>query len=149
VHSKPVGSGAQAYRYLARYVYRVALSERSILRHDPHQITLRYRDSDTNRPRTLRLEPHEFLRRFLQHVLPSRFCKVRHYGLHHSSKRETIHLLQASMALACGCSLPPHEQSDCQSSAPECPKCQSVMIFEARRPAGGAINPALHVRGPP
>lgn len=131
VHSKPVGSGEKAYQYLARYVYRVALGERAILQHSEERITLRYRDSNTGRPRTLRLAPREFLRRFLQHVLPSRFCKVRHYGLHHSSKRKTISALRAAMALLMGQPLPelPPEP---ELTVPACPQCEAAMVFDER-----------------
>ena len=131
VHSQPVGSGEHAYRYLARYVYQVFLSERSILQHDDRTITVLYRKSGSNKPRTMRLEPMEFLRRFLQHVLPSRFCKVRHYGLHHSSKRETIKLLQSAMSIATGCDIP--EIPECDLPEPiTCPKCKVPMKFEKR-----------------
>jgi len=131
VHSEPVGSGEAAYRYLARYVYQVYISESAILQHDERCITLRYRKSGTNEPKTLRLEPMEFLRRFLQHVLPSRFCKVRHYGLHHSSKRKTIKLLQAAMSFAQGIEL--HKPPDIKPPAPiTCPRCEMAMTFEKR-----------------
>jgi hypothetical protein len=130
VHSKPVGSGEKVYRYLARYVYRVALTESAILNYTNELVTLRYRDSNTNQPRTLPLNPHEFLRRFLQHVLPSRFCKVRHYGLHHSSKRQTIRLLQAAMALQGHQPPPPPAQEQLSAPAPLCPRCEAPMIVE-------------------
>ena len=131
VHSETVGSGEHAYRYLARYVYQVFLSESAILQHDDKCITVRYRKSGSKKSRTMRLEPMEFLRRFLQHVLPSRFCKVRHYGLHHSSKRETIKLLQATMSIAMGCELA--KPTACDKPAPiTCPKCEAVMEFETR-----------------
>lgn len=153
VHSKPVGSGEKAYRYLARYVYRVALAESAILEHTDALVTLRYRHSATNRRRTLRLKPHEFLRRFLQHVLPTRFCKVRHYGLHHSSKRETIKGLQAAMAIALGQALPQPPQKDKDSSAPACPKCQAAMILQQRLTTcqwhSRFVNHPYAGRGPP
>lgn len=132
VHSKPVGSGETAYRYLARYVYRVAISDRAILRSSDSRIHIRYRESDTHKVRTLRLEPREFLRRFLQHVLPSRFCKVRHYGLHHSSKRKAIRLLQAAMALTLNQPLPAPPPEQDEPFTPTCPHCNSAMVFEAR-----------------
>ena len=129
VHSKPVGSGEHAYRYLARYVYQVFLSERAILQHNAECITVRYRKSGEKKARTMRLDPMEFLRRFLQHVLPSRFCKVRHYGLHHSSKRETIKRLQAAMSIALGAELP--EPPQLPPNEPiTCAKCSEVMEFE-------------------
>ncbi len=131
VHSKPVGSGERAYRYLARYVYQVFLSESAILHHDDKTIIVRYRKSGSNKAGTMHLEPTEFLRRFLQHVLPSRFCKVRHYGLHHSSKRKTIKLLQAAMSIARGSDIP--EITECDLPEPiTCPKCKVAMIFEKR-----------------
>jgi len=130
VHSEPVGSGEHAYRYLARYVHQVYLSERAILQHDANCITLRYRESGSEKVRTLRLKPMEFIRRFLQHVLPSRFCKIRHYGLHHSSKRKTIRLLQAAMNIAQGKDMP--EQESEQAVGIACPKCKAMMEFKKR-----------------
>lgn len=149
VHSEPVGSGEQAYRYLARYVYQVYLSESAILKYDDTRVTLRYRKSGTNEPRTLRLEPMEFLRRFLQHVLPSRFCKVRHYGLHHSSKRATIKLLQAAMSFAQGREL----QKPLEIELPppmKCPKCAAIMMFEKRYSSIERLKfESAQPRGPP
>jgi hypothetical protein len=149
VHSEPVGSGEDAYRYLARYVYQVYISESAILGHDEQCVTLRYRKSGTNQPRTLRLEPMEFLRRFLQHVLPSRFCKVRHYGLHHSSKRKTMRLLQAAMSFARGIEL--YKPPDIKQPAPiACAKCQSPMTFERRcTPHQRLMLESVSARGPP
>lgn len=151
VHSKPVGSGEKALLYLSRYVYRVALTERAILNHTPEQITLRYRRSDTNQPRTMRLAPAEFLRRFLQHVLPSQFRKIRYFGLHHSGRRPMLKLLQASMALAAGqpLSQPLPEEEPVR---PSCPTCDTPMDFERRSnisPAARFYDALYKNRGPP
>jgi hypothetical protein len=151
VHSKPVGAGQRTLAYLARYVYRVALSERAILRHDSEAITLRYRKSDTNQPRLLRLKPQEFIRRFLQHVLPSGFRKVRYFGLHHSSKRPLLRFLQAAMALHDGLPLPfpPPQQ---QTRPPTCPNCHTPMHFEGRITLfdrATCFPAATQTRGPP
>jgi hypothetical protein len=132
VHSEPVGCGHQVYQYLARYIYRVALSESAIVAHSQQCVRLRYRHSRSNRPRTLRLTPEEFLRRFLQHVLPSRFCKVRHYGLHHSSKRKTIKDLQAAMALTLAQPLPKPAPEEDTSPVPLCPHCHAPMVMDQR-----------------
>jgi len=151
VHSKPVGSGAQTLAYLSRYVYRVALSGRAILGQGKDgRYAIRYRKSGTNAPRTMRLEPHELIRRFLQHVLPSRFCKIRHYGLHHSSKRSLLDLLQAIMAMRLGQPLP--EQTEPEAIVPTCPDCQTPMVFEERIPSFSHIlfaTAAGITRGPP
>ena len=137
--------------YLARYVYRVALSQRAILRHKPDLITLRYRKSKTNVPGTMRLKPHEFIWRFLQHVLPSGFRKIRYFGLHHSSKRTLVKYLRAAMAIQQGQPLPvliPEEEP----FVPTCPDCDEPMRFQRRiTPAQHAVlfGKATPSRGPP
>lgn len=151
VHSKPVGSGEKALTYLARYVYRVALSERAILKHGTNRITLRYRKSGTNVPRTMRLAPQEFIRRFLQHVLPSGFRKVRYFGLHHSSKRTLLKYLRAAMAIQANIPLPLPPPAE-EPFRPSCPDCDQPMRFERRiTPFQHAhlFPSALSPRGPP
>jgi hypothetical protein len=80
VDVQPAGSGQPALKYLATYVSRTALSSQRI-RHDRNgQITFQYKDSDDQQWHTLTVTAQEFLRRFLQHVLPKGFQRVRHYG---------------------------------------------------------------------
>ena len=80
VDIRSVGSGQAALKYLAAYVYRTALGSQRILSADQHQITFQYKDSEDGSSQQLRLEPQEFIRRFLQHVLPKGFQRVRRYG---------------------------------------------------------------------
>jgi hypothetical protein len=85
---KPYGQGNDAVlNYLSRYVFRTAISNARILRMDETHVTFRWKDRDADTWRTERLPGVEFLRRFLQHVLPRGFHKVRYYGLWHPSKR--------------------------------------------------------------
>ena len=98
VHSKPVGTGEAALRYLAPYVYRVALTNNRIEHVGDTSVTFRYRQSDSGTLRRLTLTPMDFIRRFLQHVLPHGFHKVRYYGLLSPSKRKTLKLLQNILA---------------------------------------------------
>jgi hypothetical protein len=83
VYAKPpFGGPEQVLKYLARYTHRVAISNSRLLALDGAFVTFRYKDyAADQRQRTLALAAHEFLRRFLQHVLPSGFVKIRHYGL--------------------------------------------------------------------
>lgn len=81
VHCQPAGRGEQVLAYLGRYVFRVALSNSRLERIDADQVTFRYRDTRTQALRRVTLPGAEFLRRFLQHVLPSGCSKVRYYGL--------------------------------------------------------------------
>ncbi len=83
VYAKPPFAGPESVlRYLGRYTHRIALSNRRILRVEEDQVALRYRDSaDENRSKVMELCVHEFIRRFLLHVLPKGFVRIRHYGL--------------------------------------------------------------------
>jgi Putative transposase len=74
-------------RYLARYVHRVAITNSRIVAFDERFVTIRYKERKSSRWRTCRLSGHEFMRRFLQHVLPKGLHKVRYFGLWHPSKR--------------------------------------------------------------
>jgi hypothetical protein len=75
-----VGSGLPALKYLSAYVYRTALGSGRILQDRDGVITFRYKDSDEGTWQTLSLPAMEFIRRFLQHVLPKGFQRVRYYG---------------------------------------------------------------------
>ena len=80
INTQPVGSGEKAMRYLAAYVQRTALSSQRILKEEHGRTTFQYRQSDTGTWELLTLDTPEFLRRFLQHVLPSGFHRVRYFG---------------------------------------------------------------------
>lgn len=86
---KHYGHGNQAVlNYLSRYVLRVAITNARILAVDQTHVTFRWKDRGSDSWQTTRLEGVEFLRRFLQHVLPQGFHKVRYYGLWHHSRRK-------------------------------------------------------------
>jgi hypothetical protein len=87
-YCKPYGHGKQAVlRYLARYAFRIAITNARLVAMDATHVTFRYKDREANQWRTCRLTGVEFLRRFLMHVLPKGFHKARYYGLWHHSKR--------------------------------------------------------------
>ncbi|MEX0806419.1 MAG: IS91 family transposase [Candidatus Binatia bacterium] len=78
---KPFGSPQTVLDYLGRYTHRVALSNNRILNVQKGLVTLSYRDrKDGDRKKTLILDAHEFIRRFLLHVLPDGFMRIRHFG---------------------------------------------------------------------
>jgi len=150
VHSKPVGAGEHALGYLARYIFRVALADSAILQHNEREVVFRYRDSDTNVKRTERLTPPQFIERFLLHVLPHGFRKVRHYGLHHSSKRKQLRLLQAQLAFARQLPLPPADVPKLPPAPPPaCPHCQAPMMPDAAIAPVRRGSAHASARGPP
>ena len=89
LHVTAWGNGEQAVlEYLARYVFRVALTNTRIVALDDEAVTIQYKERKTGRRRTCRLSGDEFMRRFLQHVLPRGFHKVRYFGLWHPAQRQ-------------------------------------------------------------
>jgi hypothetical protein len=99
VYAKPpFGGPEQVLKYLARYTHRVAISNHRLVSLSDGQVTFRYKDyADDQRSKTLTLSAAEFLRRFVQHVLPKGFVKIRHYGLLANRHRE--HQLEVSRRL--------------------------------------------------
>ena len=89
---KPFGSPQTVLDYLGRYTHRVALSNDRILNVENGQVTLSYRDrKDGDRKKIMTLDAHEFIRRFLLHVLPDGFMRVRHFGfLANRSKKQAL-----------------------------------------------------------
>jgi len=93
VYSKqPFGSPQTVLDYLGRYTHRVALSNDRIVKVENGQVTMSYRDrKDGDRKKTITLEAHEFIRRFLLHVLPDGFMRIRHFGfLANRSKKQSL-----------------------------------------------------------
>jgi hypothetical protein len=145
---KPYGRGNEAVlQYLSRYVFRTAISNARIVRMDQTHVTFRWKDRDAQTWRTERLPGVEFLRRFLQHVLPQGFHRVRYYGLWHPSKRslasrawvllildtptdaaESVKLPDILDALAqeTGDSVIAAHPGDEQPNCPRCPHCGSI-----------------------
>ena len=98
VHCTPWGESEQAVLdYLARYVFRVAITNARIVGLDDEAVTIRHKHRKSNRWRTSRIPGQEFMRRFLQHVLPKGLHKVRYFGLWHPTRRE--HAARARLLL--------------------------------------------------
>jgi hypothetical protein len=81
VDCRPVGNGTAALKYLAPYIFRIALSNNRIVSVQDERVTFRYRDGESKQMCICTLPVLTFLGRFLQHVLPKGFVKVRYYGL--------------------------------------------------------------------
>ena len=79
---RPFGGPTQVLNYLGRYTHRVAISNHRLLNIDNHEVTFSWRDyRNSNQLRSMTLDTNEFIRRFLLHVLPDGFMRIRHYGL--------------------------------------------------------------------
>ena len=135
VHCQPVGNGLTALKYLAPYIFRVAISNNRILKLANGKVTFRFRATDTGKLRTSTLPAEEFIRRFLQHVLPRGFVKVRYYGFLAPGCRKRLAALHQQL----GCLFPGSSSalgsgdtvasSDAATSnhVPLCPSCGRPM----------------------
>ena len=141
-------------RYLARYVFRIAITNTRIVALDDRTVTIKYRQRKSSRWRTCRMHGHEFLRRFLQHVLPKGLHKVRYSGLWHPSKRHRA--AQARLLLELDRTTPPATEpaaapTDLKKAEPNaanaaepriCPCCkQGRLVYIRRLTPENALGP--------
>jgi hypothetical protein len=144
VYAKAPFAGPEAVlAYLSRYTHRVAISNRRLIRFDESGVTFRYKDyrrDGVDRQQVMTLATDEFIRRFLLHVLPRGFHRIRHYGLLASSSRKTS-LAHARELLAVAPPVMNDPPADPDGFRPPCPCCGGRMIvievFERwRQPRG-------------
>jgi hypothetical protein len=90
VQCQPAGNGERVLDYLGRYVYRIAITNRRLVSFVDGQVTFTYRDRKTHQIEPCTVTAEEFIRRFLQHVLPRGFTKVRYYGIFSSACSEQL-----------------------------------------------------------
>ena len=140
VYAKPPFSGPEAVlAYLARYTHRVAIANSRLIDLDEHGVSFRYKDYRRNgqaRYRRMTLAPDEFIRRFLLHVLPKRFHRIRHYGLLASATCKANIMRVRQLITAPGPSVDPpaeHDTADIAAATtdhhPPCPCCGGRMVI--------------------
>jgi hypothetical protein len=132
VYAKPAFGGASAVlRYLGRYTHRVAISNHRLRAFDGNRVTFQWKDyAHGDQSRTMTLSAMEFLRRFIQHVLPRGFVRIRHFGYLASTCR-TARLALARALLAQPVPLRPDEPVDPPAAHWLCPQCGATMIIGA------------------
>lgn len=131
VHAQPAGCGDKVLEYLGRYVFRIAIVNSRLERFENGQVTFRYRDNRTQQIQRLTLPQAQFLARFLQHVLPKGFAKVRHYGLAASAsaqRRQQARTLLPAPAqpteTTAASEIQQTPTADINGDAPRCPYCR-------------------------
>jgi hypothetical protein len=127
VYAKPPFGGPEhVLQYLARYTHRVAISNHRLLSVDDNQVRFRWKDyAHHNKRRTLTLTNEEFLRRFLQHVLPKGFPRIRYFGWLANRKRAT--LLPVCRDRLAGQPPAPPIIADGEATVWQCPRCHGPM----------------------
>jgi Putative transposase/Transposase zinc-binding domain len=127
VHSRANHHGHSAFAYLAPYVFKVAISNQRLVSLTDRIVTFTYRKVGSARLRTTHLDAIEFLRRFLQHVLPHGFMKVRHFGFLHASCAIPPATIRLMIMPAYPLAGPPPQRSPPQPLAVRCPTCGAPM----------------------
>jgi hypothetical protein len=131
VYAKPAfGGPEQVLRYLGRYTHRVAISNHRLLSFDGDEVTFRWRDyTNGNKHRQMTVTTEEFIRRFLMHVLPKSFVRIRHFGFmangHRSRSLTLCRQLLSMQPLGTSTAIP-------VSSTWLCPTCGSPMSVVER-----------------
>jgi len=161
VDSRAAGSGQNALRYLSRYVFKTATSNRKLPLLPNGRVGWPYRESQTGRPTAIQLEPLEFMRRFLQHILPRGYSRVRTFGWLHPAAKIRANRVRALLrqrplltpAEEHAWNPPPDPEKQLPGqeplavcSAPLCPRCQQPMRLVGSWHSGQAL---LHPKRPP
>lgn len=132
VHSQATPNGATSFTSLAPSVFKVAISNRRIVGLQDRIVTFTSRKPGSTRPRTTCLDVFEFMRRFLQHVLPAGFMKVRHFGFMNTNCRIKTDTIRQRITSQTGAIL---EQPRCPATTPAqmtCPNCGAPLIVLSR-----------------
>ena len=138
VYAKPPFAGPQqVLAYLARYTHRVAISNSRLIKADETGVTFRYKDYRIKGParyKTMTLAPAEFIRRFMLHVLPKGFHRIRHYGLLASCRTKAETLARARELIAATTSAAKMQCNDEAAASREqpahpCPCCGARMVI--------------------
>ncbi len=152
---RPFGGPDAVLSYLARYTHRIALSNRRLLAADQNHVAFRYKDYRADyaeRWKTMKLNTDEFIRRFLSHVLPKRFHRIRHYGLLANANRDA-NIAKARELLA-GAAIEDEPTTQDPASCDEarvlpqpCPCCGGRMIVIETFEAGSQPKHVTTVAG--
>jgi hypothetical protein len=154
VYAKPPFGGAeQVYRYLGRYTHRVAISNGRLVSLEQGRVTFRYKDyADDQRLKLMTLDAEEFIRRFLLHVLPKGFVRIRHYGLLAGRNVDTkladcrrllgIATEPADIDPAAETEPTTADHDPAVDECPRCPRCQAPLRRRELPPAYLILAPA-------
>jgi len=147
VNCQAIGSSEATLKYLAPYIFRVAISDSRIMAVKDRTVTFSYRKKGSKRDRNITLDVIEFIRRFLQHVLPAGFMKLRHYGFMNSNC--AISLARLRLLILDGLQNIRLCLADLSASKPKpalpkpfCPACGGILLYLF------SLIPGRHCRGP-
>jgi len=142
VDCESVGSGVEASEYLAPYIFRVAITNNRIRKLEDGKVTFEYKESAGAELKSSTINAEEFIRRFLQHVLPDGFIKVRYYGFMAPGNRHLLNRVRYLLGVA-----PSEGKEESvsdfkeQMDLPRCPKCGSILVLVETIKPGSRLPP--------
>ena len=136
VHCKPIGNGNSALKYLAPYIYRVAITNNRIEKLENGQVSFRFKNSDTDHWETATLPAFDFIHRFLQHVLPKGFVKIRYYGFMAPNRKNLLAVVKYLLG-GTGVS----EVTPAVNKQYTCPHCGAKLLWVKQLPKSTRAPP--------
>lgn len=140
VNSQHVSGSHHSIKYLAPYVFKVAITNGRIVKVEENNVVFRYKKPKSSRWRTMSLPVMEFIRRFLQHVLPTGFMKVRYYGFMAAKPRISREHVRSLIELTFGFEVPDPPRKEASQPVLRCPECGSRLVL--RYVTAGLFGPA-------
>lgn len=129
VNCQAVGNTDSSIKYLAHYVFKVAISDHRIINVKDRKVYLRYRKPKSSRWRTTSLDVFEFIRRFLQHVLPTGFMKIRYYGFLNPNSSVSLQTISALIELSYAFQISKTDPDIQPIPALTCPHCGGILRY--------------------
>ena len=142
VNCQAVGNSQGSLKYLAPYVFKVAISDNRIIKSENRRVYFRYKKQKSSRWRTMSLEVMEFIRRYLQHVLPTGFMKIRYYGFLGSGSSLSLDNIRVAIERSLDYFVkeqPAPEKKE--NRHPYCPHCKGKLKFWYKLNACEIWNP--------
>jgi len=130
-HSKSVGKGDKALKYLSKYLYKIAISNNRIIKYENEKVTFKYKPSGTNETKYQTVTAIKFMRRFLQHVLPDDFHKIRYFGFLSAGGKKTFEKIQKYFDVKKDKSILPQKSEFIKREREICPNCKTKMVHLA------------------
>ena len=131
VNCQPIGDSESSIKYLAPYVFRVAISNSRVIKVEDRKVYFRYKKQKSKRFRVMSLDVMEFIRRFLQHVLPTGYMKIRYYGFLSPGCPVTLDEVRERIVAALNLPLALAKREKISLDPVLCPHCQGCLLFRA------------------
>ena len=131
VNCQAVGSSEASLKYLAPYVFKIAISDNRIINVQNRRVSFKYKESKSNRWRKISLNVMEFMRRYIHHVLPTGFMKIRYFGFLNPNCAVSLEKISVLIQMAFGFLVKVSKIEIGPSYLPTCSHCGGKLLYRA------------------